>query len=191
MDWNNKEERNKYNREYYKQNKPKIKERYDKYYQDNKEKVNAKNKKWNENNKEKFSAYVVEYRKTEKAKKSIKNWKENNKDKIKESWQRCSKTPENRYKAYKKGAMNRKIEFLLTFEQFMTFWQKPCFYGDCKIETVGLDRIDSTKGYTIENCQPCCSRHNRMKSDMSKEEFLDACLKVVNKLSVKNNKEAI
>jgi hypothetical protein len=36
----------------------------------------------------------------------------------------------------------------------------------------GLDRIDSTKGYTLENIQACCSVCNRMKLDLTEERFL-------------------
>jgi len=35
----------------------------------------------------------------------------------------------------------------------------------------GVDRVDNTKGYTKENCVPCCKICNRLKSDLTKEEF--------------------
>jgi hypothetical protein len=35
----------------------------------------------------------------------------------------------------------------------------------------GLDRIDSSKGHTDDNCVPCCYICNSMKSDMPYEEF--------------------
>lgn len=35
----------------------------------------------------------------------------------------------------------------------------------------GVDRIDSKKGYTIENCQTCCWECNRAKSTMTDTEF--------------------
>jgi hypothetical protein len=38
----------------------------------------------------------------------------------------------------------------------------------------GLDRIDSTKGYTEENVVPCCKTCNELKSDKTREEFLSA-----------------
>jgi hypothetical protein len=31
--------------------------------------------------------------------------------------------------------------------------------------------VDNTKGYTKENCVPCCKICNRLKSDLTKEEF--------------------
>ncbi|WP_146203669.1 hypothetical protein [Azospirillum sp. TSO5] len=35
----------------------------------------------------------------------------------------------------------------------------------------GIDRKDPLKGYTTENCVPCCFEINRAKSDMTIDEF--------------------
>lgn len=35
----------------------------------------------------------------------------------------------------------------------------------------GIDRIDSSKGYTEDNVVPCCERCNRAKLDMTLDEF--------------------
>ena len=40
---------------------------------------------------------------------------------------------------------------------------------------VSIDRIDSSKGYIKENVQLVCSVVNRMKSDLSSEEFYNIC----------------
>lgn len=34
------------------------------------------------------------------------------------------------------------------------------------------NKMDSTKGYTSENCVPCCGICNRSKMDMSYQDFL-------------------
>ena len=36
----------------------------------------------------------------------------------------------------------------------------------------GLDRHDSSKGYTVENAQPCCPPCNSSKSDLDPHEFM-------------------
>lgn len=64
------------------------------------------------------------------------------------------------------------IELHLSYEEFLTFWNQPCFYCGSEIATVGIDRVDSKKHYTIENCVPCCTICNRMKSDMTQDAFL-------------------
>jgi hypothetical protein len=46
---------------------------------------------------------------------------------------------------------------------------------NAKVDTFrwnGIDRIDSSRGYTPENTVPCCSTCNLMKSDSTHEAFL-------------------
>lgn len=42
----------------------------------------------------------------------------------------------------------------------------------------GIDRIDSSIGYTKDNCVPCCKICNRMKSDLSLEDFRKHIIKL-------------
>ena len=35
----------------------------------------------------------------------------------------------------------------------------------------GIDRRDNSKGYTVENCVPCCFEVNAMKRDFSREVY--------------------
>ncbi len=81
-------------------------------------------------------------------------------------------TPEGRYRVYRNNAAASGRSFKLTFEEFMTFWQKPCVVG-CKIDTIGLDRIDNTKGYEIGNVRPMCAKHNVWKSNHSDIEIIE------------------
>ena len=46
----------------------------------------------------------------------------------------------------------------------------------------GIDRKDSTKGYSIDNCVPCCPMCNKMKQTFTEEEFLNQIAKIYNKL---------
>ena len=48
--------------------------------------------------------------------------------------------------------------------------------------TASLDRIDSSKGYTIDNIQWLHKDINKMKWDFSQEKFLELCKKIVNNL---------
>lgn len=94
---------------------------------------------------------------------------------------RNKNTPEHRFSTYVSSARVRGIQFLLSFEQFMTFWCKPCYYCDDPIDGIGLDRIDSKGGYSIENVLPCCSKCNRMKTILTTDEFISMCLKIAKK----------
>lgn len=40
-------------------------------------------------------------------------------------------------------------------------------------EYVGIDRVDSSQGYIMSNCVPCCSICNRMKLDLGLDAFID------------------
>lgn len=92
-----------------------------------------------------------------------------------------------RLRVYKKKARIRKLPFKLSNKKFFELTQESChycginpyrssmtkgnhFYGDFIYN--GIDRIDSTKGYTINNCVPCCSMCNKGKCDSSYKEFI-------------------
>jgi hypothetical protein len=45
----------------------------------------------------------------------------------------------------------------------------------------GIDRVDNNKGYTIENCVPCCTAVNYAKLDMSYSDFIQLCKEVTQK----------
>ena len=60
----------------------------------------------------------------------------------------------------------------------MEMWQKPCYYCGSIIETVGVDRVDNNKGYTLDNVVPCCSKCNYMKNSNTEKEFLEHVEKI-------------
>lgn len=92
------------------------------------------------------------------------------------------KSSSNMWYDYTYSAKNRKITWDLTPDQFKKLIHENCFYcgktpdyrkSDCVEEKVnGIDRLDSTKGYTIDNCVPCCSICNKMKQTFTVNEFL-------------------
>lgn len=111
-------------------------------------------------------------------------------------WKGCGKLSASYFSGIKHGAINRKIEFNITIEDM---WNKFIEQdGKCALSgiilvlehtnisfrksrnshTASLDRIDSSKGYTIDNIQWVHKTVNRMKMDMSTEEFLDFCSKI-------------
>lgn len=83
-----------------------------------------------------------------------------------------SNAPTIRYCRYKSGAKRRGLSWELTFDQFMSFWQKPCFYSGHKIKTIGLDRVNNCIGYLLENVVSCCTLCNRAKNTMTQDEFI-------------------
>ena len=45
-------------------------------------------------------------------------------------------------------------------------------HAETPIPVNGIDRIDSTLGYTSANTVPCCSLCNSMKSTLSPDNFI-------------------
>jgi len=104
------------------------------------------------------------------------------------------------YDRYKRNASMRNLQFDLTKEQFKELTQQDCFYcGQYPSQHVitknhglkfngdyvynGVDRINNAKGYSLDNCAPCCKRCNWMKHDMSSVEFINHCKKVVSSVA--------
>jgi hypothetical protein len=84
----------------------------------------------------------------------------------------------NIFKRYKKGAYARGLVFSLPFEIFSSFLIRPCHYcGAAPDPFNGVDRIDNTKGYLIENCAPCCTTCNNAKKDLPINQFIEWALK--------------
>lgn len=88
------------------------------------------------------------------------------------------KSPKAKYARYKLGALNRGLTFELTYEEFITHWDSNCVYCKDPIETVGLDRVDNTLGYTVDNIVDCCSTCNYMKHKMDSETFINKCKQI-------------
>lgn len=86
--------------------------------------------------------------------------------------------------SYKNDAKKRNLSLDLSFEQFLELSKKNCFYCDsAPLNTYkdkgnggfiyqGIDRIDSTKGYFLDNVVSCCKICNLMKGSLSSEEFI-------------------
>jgi hypothetical protein len=111
-----------------------------------------------------------------------------------------------RYSQYKNRAARKHLEFSLTIEEFIQISSSPCAYcgsspienydhvdgmikqrknsfsngreRDALIYTNGIDRVDNSKGYTLENSNPCCMTCNFAKRSMSLTEFLSWVHKV-------------
>lgn len=87
---------------------------------------------------------------------------------------------------YKISARNRKLEWGLTDAQFLAITQQYCFYCGDPPSTVfeskskngsytynGIDRLDSTQGYTLGNIAACCKTCNYAKGAVHVDYFID------------------
>jgi len=90
------------------------------------------------------------------------------------------------YGSYKRNAKHaNRGNFNLTQDQFKKLVDSICVYCGSAPHTRflksknngpyiynGIDRVDNSIGYVLENCVTCCFECNRMKSNMSQQEFL-------------------
>lgn len=98
--------------------------------------------------------------------------------------------------SYISGAKDRNLEFSLSDEDFDNLIFGNCYFCDSPIKEYqqdkvynktnipflrnGIDRLDSSKGYTKDNCVSCCSKCNAMKSDSTEKDFIDQVEKIHN-----------
>ncbi len=80
-----------------------------------------------------------------------------------------------KYSEYKQSAKKRKIDFSLTIEEFKQLWQIPCTYCGINIKTIGIDRVDSKKGYQVNNIISCCTDCNKIKNSKTLNNFIKHC----------------
>ena len=103
---------------------------------------------------------------------------------------------------YKTGAKRRKLPFELTRENVQQLVTSNCSYCGCKpniminhprgdLLHLGIDRIDSSKGYVEDNVVPCCGTCNVMKMAMSREEFLNHNERISNYQKEKYEKNSV
>lgn len=76
-----------------------------------------------------------------------------------------------RYRSYMNRANKKGIPFELSVDEFNIICRGLCVYCGTS-SRIGVDRINSSDGYTIDNSQPCCGTCNIMKFTLSEEAFL-------------------
>lgn len=82
-----------------------------------------------------------------------------------------------KYLQYINGAKVRNYVFELSQDQFNELRLNECYYcGDNGSN--GLDRVDNTIGYTVDNVVACCGKCNKAKHALTLDEFLSLIEKV-------------
>lgn len=112
-------------------------------------------------------------------------YRQDNAGALKESRVKYKSKPESRFRTYKASATARGYEWKLSYKEFMEFWRIPCTWcGDPMPDhlNIGLDRVDPKKPYEAGNVESCCRHCNRMKSDLTADEFSTHLRKIVDHL---------
>jgi len=102
------------------------------------------------------------------------------------------------FRSYKYHAKERNLCFELSKEEFFELTKENCFYcgrfPSQKIKSErangdyvynGIDRIDTSKGYTIENTVSCCGQCNKAKLTTNQTNFFEWIKMVYNNLNDK------
>lgn len=93
---------------------------------------------------------------------------------------------------YRRQAIARNISFQLSKKEFINYITQDCFYCGVRggnkykaqrsageiFEYNGIDRIDSSKDYFVENCVPSCGFCNKAKNTKSHDEFITYIKKI-------------
>lgn len=94
------------------------------------------------------------------------------------------------YANYRLGAQRKGRVFELSKEEFKQITSSNCYY--CNSPPIqmskynytktqqtgwyfynGIDRIDNTVGYVLENARPCCGKCNKIKGTLTESDFYD------------------
>ena len=106
--------------------------------------------------------------------------------KQREAQRNAAKTPKTRYRRAINQAKIRKFPWTITFQDYSAIISQPCFYCEgvfgASIKGIGLDRIDSLKGYSIDNVVSCCTFCNALKGHRLTLEETEAAIEAVIKV---------
>jgi hypothetical protein len=102
------------------------------------------------------------------------------------------------FRNYQKSASRDNREFTIELDEFKKLIFSNCYYcgteplretkrknHNGKISYNGIDRVDNSVGYILNNCVPCCTTCNLAKRDMGQTEFITWANKVHNNLKPK------
>jgi hypothetical protein len=85
------------------------------------------------------------------------------------------------YASYRSRAEKKDLEFAITNDDYRTIIKQDCYLCGKKTtdsNTNGIDRVDNTVGYTIENCKACCKECDHMKNQFGLDTLTEKIEKI-------------
>jgi len=79
------------------------------------------------------------------------------------------------YASYRSRAEKKELNFEITHDDYKTLTNQDCYLcgkQTTETHTNGIDRLDNTRGYVLENCRACCRECNHMKKNYGLDELL-------------------
>lgn len=142
------------------------------------------NKRYREKNKERVKERLTAWRQAnpDKMEASRKRFHEKNPDYKRTYARKWAGTAKGRFHKLRYDAKKKDRVVEISLEEFADLLTKPCVYcGELRDSPYGygVDRIDSSGSYTLDNIVPCCGVCNQMKSDMDLEDFYAHIAKIL------------
>ncbi len=84
---------------------------------------------------------------------------------------------------YKKRAISKNIDFLLSNEDYNNISSNNCYIcnkENSSINQNGIDRINNDESYSMHNCKACCRECNYMKKNFVLEDVFNKFIKIYN-----------
>jgi len=103
--------------------------------------------------------------------KQKREWAQNNKDKTVRYAKNHRETSRGKLTEIRASAKARNLDFDLTEKQFDDIATQACHYCNKENTTRGLDRVDNSRGYLMDNVVSCCKTCNFMKHTLGQDEF--------------------
>lgn len=183
-----KEERSLYNKQYYEKNKNKILESVSQYRIKNRENIIEYKKKYREKHRDELNDKQKEYAQSHKeeiAEYKSKYYVEHVENK-KQYDKQYNIKPEKRFIKAIGKAKKRKLTWNIDKKTYLKIIREPCFYCNNEIGNtlnnsgIGLDRLDNSIGYEVDNVVSCCYTCNVFRSDkFSSEEIKIAIQSII------------
>lgn len=123
-----------------------------------------------------------------------KSYYKDNKTKIRERQFKKSRTIKSRYLKSINEAFRKKVEFKISLEEYETLINNQCYYcnnelGSKVVAGIGLDRVNNSIGYTVDNVVSCCKICNRIKNENLSSEETVAAINAILFIRKKNKSE--
>ena len=85
---------------------------------------------------------------------------------------------------YRRRALRKQLDFLLTPDDYNSIIKNDCFMCGKKTDQQnqnGIDRMDNTKGYILENVNACCCECNLTKRDYIYDNLINKMMLIYKK----------
>jgi len=151
---------------------------------------------WKDENVEKCATYWMEKRKRQiqtdvdaylkKNAEQAKKWREENPEKVQQVYLNKITSMNNQYKVYQRSALDKRLHFEFSFEEYEQLVRLPCYYCGIIEERGfnGIDRLNSTEPYIQSNCVSCCTMCNMMKGSSGPNVFVHRAEHILTNLKI-------